>query len=97
MDNKLQLQSIALLKLSSIQCYRILCLLSTGEYTQAQICSILDISDRSNLNKYVKELENLNLLEITKIEGKNKFLKAVDLDKIKELIPGQITIDFLKQ
>ena len=96
MDIKRQLRNIALLKLSSIQCYRILCLLSTEEYTQAQICSILDIPDRSNLNKYVKELDRLNLLRVTRIEGKNKYLKAVDLDKIKELIPGQIKINLGK-
>lgn len=92
MNIKQHLKTIALLKLSSVQCYRILLLLLDKEYTQAQISSLLEIPDRANVNKYVKELENFHLIEVARIEGKNKYLKIANLDKLQENIPGQIKI-----
>ncbi len=76
------LQHIALAELSSTYSYKILLLLLTKEYTQSQLCSILNIK-KQNILKYVKELEHLNLIEVDRIEGRNKFYKAItDLEKL---------------
>ncbi|HBJ2623689.1 winged helix-turn-helix transcriptional regulator (plasmid) [Clostridium botulinum] len=76
------LQHIALAELSSTYSYKILLLLLTKEYTQSQLCSILNIK-KQNILKYIKELEHLNLIEVDRIEGRNKFYKAItDLEKL---------------
>lgn len=74
--DKEYIKYIASVKLSSVQCYRILLTLSIEKYTQAQLCSLLDIRNQ-HISKYVKELESLNLIEVDRIEGRNKFYKAV--------------------
>ncbi|MBQ1392432.1 MAG: MarR family transcriptional regulator, partial [Lachnospiraceae bacterium] len=45
--------------------------------TQAQIADFLQIK-KQNINKYVVELTKMGLLEVDRIEGRNKFLKAVN-------------------
>ena len=83
------LQYIAKVELSSVQCYKILLLLLTKEYTQAQLSKELGMKSQNTL-KYVKELEAAKLIEVDRIEGRNKFYRAVqDVKKLKELIPGQ--------
>lgn len=84
MDYK-YLEHIALEEITSIYCYKILLLLITKEYTQAQLSKILNLKTQ-NTSKYVKELENINLIEVSKIEGRNKFFKAVTN---LENIPGE--------
>lgn len=57
--------------------YKILMLLAVHEMTQTQIADFLQ-TQKQNVNKYVSDLIKLNLLEIARIEGKNKFLKATN-------------------
>lgn len=83
MDEK-YIKYITSLKLSSVQCYRILLTLTVEKYTQAQLCTLLDIRNQ-HIARYVKELEFLKLIEVDRIEGRNKFYKAVtDLEKIQK-------------
>ena len=57
--------------------YKILMLLAVHEMTQTQIADFLQ-TQKQNVNKYVSDLIKLNLLEVARIEGKNKFLKATN-------------------
>ena len=57
--------------------YKILLLLAVQPMTQAQIADFLQ-TKKQNINKYASELTKLGLLEVDRIEGKNKFLKAVN-------------------
>lgn len=81
--------------------YRILLMLMTGSYTQAQLCVKLNIANRQNVNKAIRELEKLGMVEVDRIEGRNKFMKAVtSVKKIKTGEPmsadspveGQLTL-----
>lgn len=67
-------------KLTSIQ-YRCLFLLNTGEYTQAELGRILE-TDRANINRAVKALENLGLIETIYQSGSNIYLKAIEPEKV---------------
>ena len=57
--------------------YKILMLLAVHEMTQTQIADFLQ-TQKQNVNKYVSDLIKLNLLEVARIEGKNKFMKATN-------------------
>ena len=57
--------------------YKVLLLLAVQTRTQAQIADFLQIK-KQNINKYVVELTKMGLLEVDRIEGRNKFLKAVN-------------------
>ena len=57
--------------------YKVLLLLAVQTMTQAQIADFLQ-TQKQNVNKYVSDLIKLNLLEVARIEGKNKFLKATN-------------------
>ncbi len=57
--------------------YKVLLLLNVQPYTQAQLSNMLDIQ-RQNINRVVKDLEQMKLIEVDRIEGRNKFLKAVE-------------------
>lgn len=82
--NNEYIKYITSLKLSSVQCYRILLTLTVEIHTQAQLCTLLDIRNQ-HIAKYVKELEAFKLIEVDRIEGRNKFYKAVtDLKKIQK-------------
>ena len=88
--NDKYLRYIALADISSGFSYKILLLLIEKECTQAQLAILLNIK-RQNVPKYMKELGSLGLIEVDRIEGRNKFYRLVtDLNKIKEIIPGQI-------
>ena len=67
-------------KLTSIQ-YRSLLLLNTGEYTQAELGRVLE-TDRANINRAVKTLENLGLIETTYQSGSNIYLKAIEPERV---------------
>lgn len=56
--------------------FSILMLLMTGSFTQAQIGEKLNIR-RQNVNRCIKELESRGFIESDRVEGRNKFLKAV--------------------
>lgn len=81
MNNSKYLEYIALLEFTSIYCYKIILLLQTKQYTQAQLSKILKLQPQ-NTSKYVKELEKLNLIKVSKIEGRNKFFEAVNCEDI---------------
>lgn len=57
--------------------YKILLLLAVQPMTQAQIADFLQ-TKKQNINKYVSELLKYGLLEVDRIEGKNKFIKAIN-------------------
>lgn len=57
--------------------YKILMLLTVQPMTQSQIADTLKVK-RQNINRYVSELLKYGLLEVDKIEGKNKFIKATN-------------------
>lgn len=83
MDEK-YIKYITSLKFSSVQCYRILLTLTIKICTQAQLCNLLEIRNQ-HIARYIKELEALNLIEVDRIEGRNKFYKAVtELNKIQQ-------------
>ena len=66
--------------LTSIQ-YRILLLLNTGEYTQVYLGEKLN-THRANINKAIIVLKELKLIEISRREGKNIFLRAIKEDEV---------------
>ncbi|SDO75859.1 MarR family transcriptional regulator [Clostridium gasigenes] len=71
-------------------CFRVLMLLVIGNYTQSAIANLLN-KDRQVINKKINELEKSGLIELVKIQGTNKFYRAiVDIKRLKVNIPGQI-------
>ena len=72
------------------QAFRILLALNIKNQTQSQIQSELSIQDKAQVNKLFKDLSNRGLIEISKVEGRNKFYKAVkDVKRLRINIPGQ--------
>lgn len=72
------------------QSFRILLALNIKEHTQTQIQEKLNIQDKAQVNKLFKDLSNRGLIEISKVEGRNKFYKAVkDVKRPRINIPGQ--------
>lgn len=70
-------------------CFRILMLLNIQCYTQSAVAILLN-TDRQAINKAFTKMEGNGLIELTSIEGKNKFYSAVtDPKKLKTNIPGQ--------
>ena len=68
--------------------YKILLLLAVQTMTQAQIADFLQVK-KQNINKYVSELTEMGLLEVDRVEGRNKFLKAVNsFSKVSEKTPN---------
>ena len=57
------------------QSFRILLALNIKEHTQTQIQEKLNIQDKAQVNKLFKDLSNRGLIEISKVEGRNKFYK----------------------
>lgn len=72
------------------QAFRILLALNTREYTQFQIQEKLSIQDKAQVNKIFKELSKRGLIEISKVEGRNKFYRAItNVKRLKVNIAGQ--------
>lgn len=72
------------------QSFRILLALNIKEHTQTQIQEKLNIQDKAQVNKLFKDLSNRGLIEISKVEGRNKFYKSVkDVKRLRINIPGQ--------
>lgn len=72
--------------------YKILLLLNVKPQNQAQLAETLNIK-KQNVYKHVKELQEMNLVKVDRIEGRNKFYRVEkDLQKIHEIIPGQTKI-----
>ena len=65
--------------------YRVMLMLLTGNYTQTQIANNLHLKVQ-NVHTCVRDLEKQGLIEVDRIEGKNKFLKAVtSVKRVREL------------
>lgn len=89
MNNK-YVEYIANIDITSVYGYKILLLLNTKSYTQAQLSTMLNLQ-KQNTSKYVRELAEMGLIEVDRIEGKNKFFRAVtSIEKLKTHIKGQI-------
>ena len=94
MENK-YIEYIALQDLTTYH-YKILLLLNVKSYSQTQLAELLNIK-KQNAYEYVKKLEALNLVEVKKIEGRNKFYKAItNVERIQNFIPGQQRIELSK-
>lgn len=80
---------IALMDLKAVE-YKTLLLILDKPQTQMMICTKLGIC-KQNINKAFKTLEQYGLIEIDKVEGRNKFYKSItDLDKLDRVMPGQM-------
>lgn len=93
--NKKELEYLQYLALADLTTYhyKILLLLNEKVRNQAQLAEILDIQ-KQNAYKYIKWLERMNLVKVDRIEGRNKFYKAVtDLERIQQALPGQTKIE----
>lgn len=72
------------------QAFKVLLALNIQENTQSKIQEELNIKDKAQVNKIFKELNYRGLIEITKVEGRNKFYKAItDIKRLSINIPGQ--------
>lgn len=72
------------------QSFRILLALNIKEYTQSQIQEKLNIQDKAQVNKLFKDLKHKGLIEVTKIEGRNKFYRAItNIKRLRVNVSGQ--------
>ncbi|MGG5463518.1 MarR family transcriptional regulator [Clostridium sp. B9] len=69
--------------------YRVLLLLNTDKFTQAEISRKLNIK-KQNVNRIFKTLIEYGLIEEVETIGRNKYFKAIDPKKINLNIPGQL-------
>lgn len=71
-------RKLALLKgLNSPYDYKIILLLMEKSYTLTMLANQLS-ADRTNLYKHVKKLQELQLITIDRVEGKNKFYRLLE-------------------
>lgn len=83
---------IATLDLNTFD-YKILLLLLEKPYNQATLASILQ-TNRQSIYKCIKKLEEKQLIEVDRTEGRNKFYRLItDLEKLNQAIPGQTKIN----
>lgn len=72
------------------QVFKVLLALNIKEHTQSQIQEKLNIQDKAQVNKLFKYLSYRGLIEISKVEGRNKFYRAItNIKRLKVNIPGQ--------
>ena len=72
------------------QAFRTLLALNIKDYTQSQIQEELNIQDKAQANKLFKDLSRRGLIELSKVEGRNKFYKAItEVKRLRANIPGQ--------
>lgn len=85
------LSYIARLDLKAYE-YKILLMLLEKPYTQMNISVEIGIA-RQNVNKYIASLKRQGLLEVDRVEGRNKYYRPVtDMKKLVDIMPGQIKI-----
>lgn len=74
----------------------VLLLLAAGALTQVQIASELGV-ERQNVNRYVRDLLAHGYITVDRIEGRNKFLRAVtstkDIIAKDDVVNGQLRFD----
>ena len=75
--------------------YKVLCLLMTGTFTQAQLATRLGVKSQ-NIHRCVKELIEQGFVVVDRTEGRNVFLKAeTSVGKIRQAsnqIEGQLPL-----
>lgn len=84
----------ALAELKGLTTYHykiILYLMSEKESTQVKVAESLGVK-RQNINKNFKDLESLDIIQISRVEGKNIFWKLNSNPKLQ--IKGQLKMDF---
>lgn len=91
------LETLAMSNFTTAYHYRVLMLLLTQSYTQAQLADKLGIK-RQNVHRCVKELEEHGYILVDRVEGRNKFLKAnTSVSSIRatlnEQVKGQLTFN----
>lgn len=71
--------------------YKVLLLLITDNYTQADIRKLLNLK-KQNVNRVFRDLEKLGLIEVKETKGANKYYRLVDVKRLKLNIVGQMKI-----
>lgn len=72
------------------QAFKVLLALNIKEHTQSQIQEKFNIQDKAQVNKLFKYLSYRGLIEISRVEGRNKFYRAItNIKRLKVNIPGQ--------
>lgn len=69
------LEMLAMAEFATKYHYKIMLLLMTGAFTQAQIAEKLGML-RQNVNAHIKDLKKNGYIKVDRIEGRNMFLKA---------------------
>jgi len=79
--------------------YKILFLLYGKSYTQVQLCKELGINSPQNITKILNQLTKEGFIEVDRVEGRNKFLKAVPnaAPSKSKSDPEQLTIDTIEE
>ncbi|MDT8718234.1 helix-turn-helix transcriptional regulator [Clostridium sp. 19966] len=72
---------IAALKDLTTYHYKIWMLLKGKSYSQSQISKILYV-DPQRINRAMKDLLKRGIVSVDRIEGRNKFFRLTDIDKI---------------
>lgn len=91
--NKEYLRYLATSDITSLYAIKSLLLLHIAPATQTMIANMLHIK-KQNISHAIKELKRLGLVEVDRIEGKNKFYRPVtDMKKLNDVIPGQLNIE----
>ena len=73
--------------------YKILFLLYRKSYTQVQLCKELGINSPQNITRILNQLIKEGFIEVDRIEGRNKFLRAVPNAVPAQVDDGQLTLD----
>lgn len=92
--NKKELEYLAYIATLDLNAYdyKILLLLLEKPLNQAVLADILQ-TKRQNIYKCVKKLEEKQLIEVDRVEGRNKFYRVItDLDRLTKIIIGQIKL-----
>jgi len=79
--------------------YKILFLLYGKSYTQVQLCKELGINRPQNITRIINQLTSEGFIKVDRIEGRNKFLKAVAnaAPSKSKSDPEQLTIDTIEE
>ena len=73
--------------------YKVLMLLLTGKsYTQAQMADLLGVKHRQNLTQPINDLLKSGLVEVDRVEGRNKYLRVVLNVKLDSVDDGQLEL-----
>lgn len=72
--------------------YKILLMLLTDSYTASQLVKEIG-KMKNNTDRHIRKLKSLGLIELDRVEGGNKYYKAVcDMKKLMEVMPGQLKL-----